>query len=310
MRCPSCVPPGSRNSCSDKPPGPPCGPVFHRCPQAAEFLTPVGGGAMRPFAPAHGGGRGEAAAGMQNPTNHGAAAETDGAAHPAAGPTGGPAKCSGIKGDRDARRQARAAHPRRAAHSQARAARPTPALLWGLAGPRPPGGPRTDRRRPETARPHTHQATPTAPATTRPTPGRGKPGNSHKRRRSPPTGPHTFLRPGRRAGTTGRKAGRRPLWTLPQWAARKCGAETIPRRGSREAAAAAQAAAQAAGRRARPAISPGGIVLDHGPAHANAAAAGAVNTASLPTACRHPAGHNIPLSVVWSKLSACAFCPI
>ena len=160
MRCPSCVPPGSRNSCSDKPPGPPCGPVFHRCPQAAEFLTPVGGGAMRPFAPAHGGGRGEAAAGMQNPTNHGAAAETDGAAHPAAGPTGGPAKCGGIKGDRDARRQARAAHPRRAAHSQARAARPTPALLWGLAGPRPPGGPRTDRRRPETARPHTHQATP------------------------------------------------------------------------------------------------------------------------------------------------------
>ncbi len=143
-----------------KPPGPPCGPVFHRCPQAAEFLTPVGGGAMRPFAPAHGGGRGEAAAGMQNPTNHGAAAETDGAAHPAAGPTGGPAKCGGIKGDRDARRQARAAHPRRAAHSQTRAARPTPALLWGLAGPRPPGGPRTDRRRPETARPHTHQATP------------------------------------------------------------------------------------------------------------------------------------------------------
>ena len=160
MRCPSCVPPGSRNSCSDKPPGPPCGPVFHRCPQAAEFLTPVGGGAMRPFAPAHGGGRGEAAAGMQNPTNHGATAETDGAAHPAAGPTGGPAKCGGIKGDRDARRQARAAHPRRAAHSQTRASRPTPALLWGPAGPRPPGAPRTDRRRPETARPHTHQATP------------------------------------------------------------------------------------------------------------------------------------------------------
>lgn len=108
-----------------------------------------------------------------------------------------------------------------------------------------------------------------------------------------------LLRPGRRAGTTGRKAGRRPLWTLPQWAARKCGAETIPRRGSREAAAAAQAAAQAAGRRARPAISPDGIVPDHGPAHANAAAAGAVNTASLPTACRHPAERNIPLSAVW-----------
>lgn len=209
---------------------------------------------MRPFAPAHGGGRGEAAAGTQNPTNHGAAAETDGAAHPAAGPTGGPAKCGGIKGDRDARRQARAAHPRRAAHSQTRAARPTPALLWGLAGPRPPGGPRTDRRRPETARPHTHQATPQH----RPPRGQRRGGASRairirddarRARLAGPdvaaTGPHTFLRPGRRAGTTGRKAGRRPLWTLPQWAARKCGAETIPRRGSREAAAAAQAAAQA-----------------------------------------------------------------
>lgn len=265
---------------------------------------------MRPFAPAHGGGRGEAAAGMQNPTSYGAAAGTAGAAHPAAGAAGGPAKCGGIKGDRDARRQARAAHPRRATRSQTRAARPTPALLRGLPRPRPPGAPRTDRRRPETARPHTHQATPQH----RPPRGQRRGGASRAIRIKGATvcaslreqsgavcrGRRAYLlRPGRRAGTTGRKAGRRPLWTLPQWAARKCGAETIPRRGSREAAAAAQAAAQAAGRRARPAISPVGIVPDHGPAHANAAAAGAANTASLPTACRHPAGRNIPLSAVW-----------
>ena len=274
MRCPSCVPPGSRNFCSDKPPGPPCGPVFHHRPQPAEFLTPVGGGAMRPFAPAHGGGRGEAAAGMQNPTNHGAAAETDGAAHPAAGPTGGPAKCGGIKGDRDARRQARAAHPRRAAHSQTRAARPTPALLWGLAGPRPPGGPRTDRRRPETARPHTHQATPTPHATTRPTPGRGKPGNSHKRRRSP-------------------APGLRRLGRIPFYVPAAAPGQRAARRGGGHFGRCPN------GRPASAAISPDGIVRDHGPAHANAAAAGAVNTASLPTAYRHPAGRNIPLSVVW-----------
>ena len=100
------------------------------------------------------------------------------------GPGWGPRQLGREKGRGDAHRQARAAHPRRAAHSQPRAAPSTPVRWRGLPGPRFSGGPRTGRHRPGTARPHTHQATPTPHATTRPTPGRDKPHDSHKGRGS------------------------------------------------------------------------------------------------------------------------------
>lgn len=90
----------------------------------------------------------------------GAGAGTATAAHQAAGATGTAAERGGSQGDAGARRQARTAHPRRAARSQTRAHAPTPAQLPpGLARPRFSGGARTGARRNATARPHTHQAT-------------------------------------------------------------------------------------------------------------------------------------------------------
>ncbi len=115
-----------------------------RPPQRAESpprqrrKTPVAWGALRPMArlcraaPRLGGGRGEAAAGTHPRPGHGAATGTGGAAHPAAGTAGGPASCDGKQGAGDARRQARAAHPRRAARSQPAGGPTGPVRWWGL----------------------------------------------------------------------------------------------------------------------------------------------------------------------------------
>ncbi len=160
-----------------------------RPPQRAEPPAPAGAsptcrrGALRPPAPA------AEKTGAKPPTesttqHHGAAAGTDDAAHLSAGPAGGPASWDGKKGaGTPTGRQGLPTPAGRPTASQGRPRRP-PVRWWGLPGPRFSGGPRTGRHRPGTARPHTHQATPTPHATTRPTPGRDKPHDSHKGRGS------------------------------------------------------------------------------------------------------------------------------
>ncbi len=196
-------------------------------------------GALRPMArlcraaPRHGGGRGGAAAGTHPRAGHGAATGTGDAAHPAAGPVGGPASCDGKQGAGDARRQARAAHPRRAARSQP-AGGPTGPVRWW--GPRAPV-PRAARELAAQTR-HGAGRTPTGPpprsGPTRPTTGRGKPANSHKGATPATRGvpPVARRRPGRipllaPAATPGRRAARvgaAPPRGGPPWAARKYGA--------------------------------------------------------------------------------------
>ena len=160
--------------------GIPCGSSPQRGPQAAQHPAPAGAetparGRFASLCPRAGEKRGEAAAGTQKPEKHGAGTGTGTAPHLAAGPAGGPAKWGGKKGDRDARRGPRADHPRRAARSAPQDGPADPRAFAGAAGTPFFGRPANWRGAgPNRRRPHPHQATPPATATTRPTPGRDK----------------------------------------------------------------------------------------------------------------------------------------